>query len=224
MRWFITREFEDAHAECARLTEHGVDARPLPCVVTRVQPWPWSAASEDTWTIFTSRRAVESWLASSRPSLGRVAALAPVTSNLLREHHVRIELEGTEGVVELARALASEPGAQLRYPTSNAGIESHEQTEALTYLTHFNVDRRIAYELTTPPELAHAQLPADFGLAFFSPSAVKSYLSVQKSAPREVVCFGTSTASTWNSQRPSSWPIAVVTRDLHATLTEEKNP
>lgn len=222
--WFVTRELDDARADCAQLIARGVDARPLPCVATRTLPWPWGESPAETWTIFTSRRSVASWVAGGAPRLGKVAALAPATSNLLRAHGVHIDLEGTEGAAALARALANEPGTALRYPTSNAGLEAAEQHEALSALTHFEVDRRLAYEVTTPPELASTQLPDDFSLAFFSPSAVQRYLSTQHREPREVVCFGTSTAAAWDAHRPSTWPLAIITRDLHATLLEENSP
>ncbi len=228
--WFITREREDAEAECATLRERGVTARVLPCVTSRLLPWPWPNAGDDTLTLFTSRRAVDAWRVGGQPPLGRVASTSPHTAELLRQLAVSVELQAEDGALGLARAIINaRTPAHVRYPTSNLGLESAEQTAAVALLSAFPLERRVVYEVREPDELhesARDLLSGDYALTFASPSAVRHFLRAANTrpSPRHVVCFGTSTAQTWNRARPETWPTARLTRDLHATITEVNAP
>lgn len=223
--WFITRERADAEADCESLRHRGLEAVPLPCVTTRLLPWPWPDAEGDTMTVFTSRRAVDSWL-KTNTRLTRVASTAPATSHWLRRSGIQIELETDGGAVPLAQAiLSAKRPARLRYPTSNLGLESHEQNAAVKLLEGFPLDRQLAYEVKPPGELveaARALHRGDYALAFASPSAVRYFLELAATSPtpRHVVCFGASTARAWDRSRPQSWPGAKFTRDLHSTILE----
>lgn len=223
--WFITREKEDAETDCAALRARGLDARPMPCVTTRLLPWPWADAEADTMTVFTSRRAVDSWL-QTNTHLARVAATAPATSKLLSRSGIHVQLETEGGAIALAEAiLAGRRPARIRYPTSNLGLESIEQNVAVNLLAEIPVDRQLAYEVTAPPELRRwtsALQHAPYGLVFASPSAVRNFLSHAVHAPpaHHVVCFGQSTQRAWERSRPNEWPAALFTRDLHATVLE----
>lgn len=223
--WFITREKEDAEADCAALRLRGLDAVPMPCVVTQLLPWPWADAENDTMTVFTSRRAVDSWL-QTNTHLARVAATAPATSKMLERSGIHVQLETEGGAIALAEAiLASRRPARIRYPTSNLGLESIEQNVAVNMLAEIPVDRQLAYQVNAPTDLPRATAAlarAPYGLVFASPSAVRHFLPHATTAPpaRHVVCFGQSTQRAWERTRPAQWPAAVFTRDLHATVLE----
>ncbi|MGV3622810.1 MAG: uroporphyrinogen-III synthase [Archangium sp.] len=225
--WFITREKEDAEADCASLRLRGLDAVPLPCVVTQLLPWPWADGENDTMTVFTSRRAVDSWL-QTNTHLARVAATAPATSRQLRRSGIHVQLETEGGAIALAEAVvASKRPARIRYPTSNVGLESVEQNVAIGLLKDagIQVDRQLAYEVNTPRELAQraGELQRKpYALVFASPSAVRNFLPHAASSPPplHVVCFGQSTHRAWERTRPPEWPSSLLTRDLHATVLE----
>lgn len=223
--WFITREKEDAEADCASLRLRGLDAIPMPCVTTTLLPWPWNDAEADTMTVFTSRRAVDSWL-QTNTHLSRVAATAPATSRLLDRSGIQVQLETEGGAIALAEAiLAGRRPARIRYPTSNIGLEAVEQNVAVSMLAEIPVDRQLAYEVHAPAELPRSTAAlhrAPYGLVFASPSAIRHFLRHALEAPpaQHVVCFGQSTLRAWERARPPEWPAATFTRNLHATVLE----
>jgi uroporphyrinogen-III synthase len=212
--WLITREIEDAGA-CAPNEIF------VPCLETRLLSWPWSPGSS-ALTIFTSRRAVAAWSAAGRPELGVVSALVPVTSKALERDRVTPHITSEGGVVGLARAIEQwwreegKPSLHIRYPTSDAGLSSDEQKEALGILTALgSVDRRVVYVVTAPPQLRQSLERAakgDWSISFASPSAIQHFFAARpliETAPSLVACRGASTERAWNELRPESWPIAV---------------
>lgn len=227
--WLITREGDDARSERDGWTSRGIDAVLVPCVETKLRPWPWPITETPTrvrergyqLTFFTSRRAVASWSASGRPALDVVAALSTATSEALEHEHTTPTLTAEGGAVALAQAVSTwwptqpRPPTQVRYPTSDAGLHSPEQAEALRLLAKFcEVDRRIAYDVFAPAEL-RASLErcarGDWAISFASPSAVHHFFASGASfehAPGRVTCHGGSTQRAWNAARPEGWPLA----------------
>ena len=226
--WLITREADDAREEREAWSARGVSTASVPCVETISLPWPWTgAAATNLLTLFTSRRAVSSWLAAGKPKLGAVAALAPATSDALAAAGIKPVVTAEGGVIALAQNVLAWwsaqgcPPTQVHYPTSNAGLHAPEQAEALRLLSKLvEVDRRLAYEVRAPEGLKASlerELQGDWAVTFASPSAVHHFLSAGAAlarAPVEVVCRGGSTLRAWNSARPAGWPEAVSSREF----------
>ncbi len=212
--WLLTRENDEPRA----------DAIVVPCVETRLLEWPFplSPAAERVGvrgcelTLFTSPRAVAAW-AATKPQLDKVAAVGPATSSALEKCGVTPDLTAEGGVVALAhaiRAWCSFP-VHFRYPTSNAGLDSPEQAEAIDLLSGIGkVDRQVAYEVTAPAGLRESLEGAtkgDWAISFASPSAVHHFFAARPvitSAPKEAACLGASTVRAWNNGRPKDWPEA----------------
>jgi uroporphyrinogen-III synthase len=202
------------------------DAILVPCLETKLLPWPWSSSSDEL-TLFTSRRAVAAWSAAGRPALATVAALAPVTSKALEREGTTPTITSESGAVGLARAIErwwneqGRPPLQLRYPTSDAGLRSQEQHEALQLLTSLgSVDRRVVYLVTAPAQLRQSLERAargDWSISFASPSAIEHFFAARpliETPPSLVACRGASTERAWNERRPESWPTAVNASDV----------
>lgn len=228
--WLLTRETEEVPSWEARVP----NAIFVPCLETRLLPWPWRT-TVDELTIFTSRRAVAAWSAAGRPVLAAVAALLPVTSKALEREGLTPNVTAEGGAVGLARALErwwheqGEPKLQLRYPTSDAGVSSREQHEALQLLTALgSVDRRVVYLVTPPAQLRQSIERAargDWSISFASPSAIQHFFAahpVIETAPSLVACRGASTERAWNELRPESWPPAVNASDVFPEDPEEE--
>lgn len=214
-RWLLTRE-NDVPRE---------DAIVVPCVETKLLPWPFLPPSDrdragpnsNHLTLFTSPRAVAAWAAAGKPPLQKVAALSPSTTAALASHHIVPDVTADGGVVALAhaiRAWCTFP-IHFRYPTSNAGLESPEQAEAIDLLSGLGkVDRRKAYEVIAPSGLRESLERAARGawaISFASPSAVHHFFAAGAhflGAPAQVACLGASTQRAWNDGRPKEWPEA----------------
>ena len=226
--WLITREADDAREEREAWSARGIESVSVPCVETLSLPWPWTSEDEtNLLTLFTSRRAVSSWLAAGKPKLGAVAALAPATSEALESEGIKPVVTAEGGVIALAQSVLAWwsargcPLMRVHYPTSNAGLHAPEQAEALRLLSKLvEVDRQLAYEVRAPEGLKgtlELALQRDWAVTFSSPSAVHHFLSAGAAltrAPAEVVCRGGSTLRAWNSARPAGWPEAVSSREF----------
>jgi len=243
--WLLTREAEDAVAEAEVLTRHGLKWASVPCIECVTRPWPTWPHREGTPVLFlTSRRAAaalphgQEWRRSGPKAL--IASTAPGTKEWLEAHGHHVDVSATGGAEGLARALALEwqargqPEWHLRYPTSDAGLQAPEQANAVAILKTLGpVDRAVVYE-TKPPagleERLEPHLSRPYGLSFSSPSAVKAFFAAVRRgvrAPERVVCFGGSTARTWDVGRPEGWPPAELA-ELSAVDTivhpKEKTP
>ena len=216
--WLITREADDARSER--------DAILVPCVETKILPWPFlplpatpGQGRGEGLTFFTSRRSVTSWTTSRAP-LEEVASLSPATSQALMREGITPTITAEGGVVALAEAVVRLSRAtRINYPTSNAGLASPEQAEALRILSKLGeVDRRVAYEVTAPAGLRQSLESAavgDWSIAFASPSAVHHYFAsgaLISCGPRHVDCLGAATERAWNTARPEGWPPAINSR------------
>lgn len=217
--WLITREADDARAE---REAHGGDAIVVPCVETKLLPWPWPS-SRKSLTFFTSRRAVSAWAASGKPTLGNVAALEPATSTALEAEGVKAVVTAQSGVVSLAEAVLgwAKGPLTIHYPTSDLGLKSPEQAHALELLAKAGtVDRRSVYEITAPSNLREAlegSARGEWAISFASPSAVQHFFgsgAVLEQAPVRVACLGAATERAWNSARPAGWPLAFNSREI----------
>jgi hypothetical protein len=175
-------------------------------------------------TLFTSQRSVAAWVASGRPELGLSAALRPSTSKALEREGVAPGITSETGVVGLAERVEDwwiqqgRPALTIRYPTSDVGLQSAEQREAVQVLaTLGSVDRRIAYQVTAPPllrETLERVTKEDWSISFASPSAISNFFAAHAVIPRpptQVACRGASTERAWNEARPESWPAAITT-------------
>ena len=221
--WLITREGDDARSEREAWTSRGIDAVLVPCVETQLRPWPWPAAeTAHHLTFFTSRRAVASWSTSARPPLDVVAALSPSTARALEAERTTPTITAAGGAVSLAEAVLGwwtaqhKPPTRVRYPTSDAGLQSPEQTDALRLLAKLGeIDRRIAYGVFPPADLRSSLergARGDWAISFASPSAVHHFFAsgaAFERAPSRVTCHGDSTERAWNVARPEGWPVAV---------------
>ncbi len=217
--WLITREADDARAE---REARGAASIVVPCVETKLLPWPYKPGSGSTLTFFTSRRSVASWVAAGKPPLDDVAALKPATSTMLEAEGLTPAITSEGGVVSLAeKVLAWAAGPlTIRYPTSDLGLKSPEQARALELLQKAGtVDRRAVYEITAPSNLREAlerSARGEWAISFASPSAVQHFFgsgAVLEQAPVRVACLGAATERAWNSARPAGWPQAVNTRE-----------
>ncbi len=210
-KWLLTRENDEPRE----------GAVVVPCVETKLLPWPFeeekSRVRGSQLTLFTSPRAVAAWAASNHPPLQKVAALSPSTSAALAVHHVTPDITAEGGVVALAHAIRTwcTFPVYFRYPTSNAGLDSPEQAEAIDLLSGIGkVDRRVAYEGAAPAGLRESIERAtkiDWAIAFASPSAVHHFFAARAiipSAPKQIACLGASTQRAWNDGRPKEWPEA----------------
>lgn len=216
--WLITREADDARAE---RDAHGEGAIVVPCVETKLLAWPWPA-SKKCLTFFTSRRAVAAWAAAGKPTLGNVAALAPSTSTALEAEGATPLITSKGGVVSLAEAVLAWAKGPLRvhYPTSDQGLKSPEQAQAMELLLKAGtVDRQQVYEVSAPANLRESlerSARGDWAISFASPSAVQHFFgsgAVLEQAPVRVACLGAATERAWNSARPDGWPLAFNSRE-----------
>ena len=216
--WLITREADDAHSELAALGEGAIA---VPCVETKLLAWAWPA-SKKSLTFFTSRRAVSAWVASGKPTLGNVAALKPATSSALEAEGVAPAVTSEGGVVSLAQAVIAWAKGPLtiHYPTSDLGLKSPEQAQALEFLARAGtVDRQMVYEITAPSKLRESlerSARGEWAISFASPSAVHHFFgsgAVLEQAPVRVACLGAATERAWNSARPAGWPLAFNSRE-----------
>ena len=217
--WLITREADDARAE---RDAHGEGALVVPCVETKLLAWPWPASKKNL-TCFTSRRAVSAWVAAGKPTLGNVAALAPSTSAALEAAGLQPAITAEAGVVSLAEAVITwaKGPLSIRYPTSDLGLESPEQTHALELLAKAGtVDRQVVYEIAAPANLRESlerSARGEWGISFASPSAVQHFFgsgAVLEQAPVRVACLGAATERAWNGARPAGWPLAFNSREV----------
>jgi uroporphyrinogen-III synthase len=234
--WLITRETEGPPSWPNSVL--------VPCLETKLLAWPWNSLplpaergegrgeGLTSLTLFTSRRAVASWAAAGCPTLGTIAALSPATTSALQHEGVTAAIASDSGAVGLAKAIErwwleqGRPALHLRYPTSDAGITSDEQQEALRILTALGtVDRRVVYLVAPPAQLRQSLERAargDWSISFASPSAIQHFFAAQpviERAPTLVACRGASTERAWNELRPESWPPAVNESDV---FPEEK--
>ncbi len=228
--WLLTREADDARSDREPLDARGLPVIEVPCVETSWRAWPWAEAAGVT--LFTSRRTVRAWDQAGRPPLGDVVTLSPASERALLEVGLVPSLAVEGGVVALAEHLVARwevlgrPPTLVRYPTSNAGLQTPEQRDAMKLLSLLGeVDRRVVYELRAPERLALALAAATtFGwsITFSSPSAVSHFFAALREArpPYQVVCLGRSTARAWNELRRAGWPEAITTSDLRSTLHE----
>lgn len=226
MTWLITREADDVSADRALHLARGMAPVSVPCVETVSIEWPWARAplpEGKLVTLFTSRRSVEAWRVAGKPPLGEAAAIAPVTSELLRAEGVTPVVVAKGGVIALTQAVLAwwqaqgAPRTLVRYPTSNAGIHAPEQVQAMRILSKLvEVDRQLAYEVRAPEGLKASLERAiadggEWGVSFASPSAVNNFFSAGATfaqPPRQVDCRGGSTRRTWHERRPEGWPEA----------------
>lgn len=231
VRWIVTRERGEDSPELRLMRAAGAPFVEVPCLESLLAPWPW--ADVNGVTVFTSRRAVDSWAVSQAPKPSRVVALAPMTAAHCRAAGLEPELEIEGGVVALAQAMTqrwawSQHGLEVRYPTSPQGLESAEQRDACRVLASWaRVDRRLAYEVRAPKNLPKALAPMvrePWGAVFASPSTVEHFLGACATdglAPAHVACHGASTARAWDQRRPPSWPTAVDASHLEVLLRGE---
>lgn len=201
--WAITRADVDARRVVNELRAAGVHAFALPCIEPVLRPVPrWSPEGHRV-VVLTSTGAVEAVrlaLASAAPH--DLAAIAPTTSQALRELGFRPTVEGFSGVVPLAEAIEQHlrrrrvTDAVFWYPSSDAGTQSAEQHEAVRRLELLGpVTRPIVYEMRAPATLEAdiAALPPRYGVFFASPSAVSHFVAARPVPPERVVCWGEST-------------------------------
>lgn len=225
VRWTITRAAAEAEALAGELCAQGLEARALPCIEREELGWP--PVPEGALLFLTSTAVLPIPQQAARSP---VAALAKVAQALkLSGREVLVESSG--GAVALAVALADAwqsvaPGVRTRifYPHSDLAPEEPEHAEARRVLSLCGeVTAHAVYRVVAPARLAErlADLGPNAGLVFFSPSAVKNFLSARAAAaPVQVVAFGGSTARAWNEGRPPGWPEAVLhPRDLSLAET-----
>lgn len=201
--WAITRSDADARRVVEELRGAGVEAFALPCIERVLRPFPRWRPEGHRVVLLTSTGAVEAVhrvLASAEPH--ELAAIAPTTSQALRELGYRPTVEGFSGVVQLAQAVEERlhrrgiNDAVFWYPSSDAGVTSAEQQEAVKRLEVLGpVTRPIVYEMRAPATLEAevARLPPHYGVFFASPSAVSNFFAAHPTPPARVVCWGEST-------------------------------
>lgn len=201
--WAITRADVDARRVVEQLRASGVDAFALPCIERVLRPVPRWRPEGHRVVLLTSSGAVEAVtraLLASDPN--DLAAIAPTTSQALRELGFRPTVEGFSGVVQLAEAVEQRLhrrriiDAVFWYPSSDVGARSAEQQEAVRRLELLGpVTRPIVYEMRAPATLEAdiAALPPRYGVFFASPSAVSNFLVAHPTPPERVVCWGEST-------------------------------
>jgi uroporphyrinogen-III synthase len=186
----------------------------VPCMERLDRPWPpWPAAP----LVFVT----SAWVARrvrllTLPRGARVAALRPACAAVLPEADATAE----GGAVALARAVSAwaTPPVEILYPTSEKGLKTPEQAEAVAMLEGLGpVHRHVLYETRAPFGLADAlsQHRGD-GFVFFSPSAVEHFLAAGGEASR-VICVGASTARAW----PGPGPIVATSATVRAVLAEQ---
>lgn len=231
--WAITRSDADARRVVQELRGSGLEAFALPCIerVLRAVP-PWRPEGHRV-VLLTSAGAVEAvhqTLASTEPN--DLAAIAPTTSQALRELGFRPTVEGFAGVVQLAQAVEARLHRRgiidpvFWYPSSDAGGSSAEQQEAVRRLELLGpVTRPVVYEMRAPATLEAdvATLPSRYGVFFASPSAVSNFFSARPRTPARVVCWG---ESTWQAAR-AVFPAAELadrSRPLTEALTPQESP
>ena len=149
--------------------------------------------------------AVKEQLGAAAPA--DLAALAPSTSNALKRLDLKPSIESSDGVVALAEVVGRSlqargiRSASFWYPTSAAGLDSLEQSEAIETLSRFgSVTRVAAYDVTAPSQLASQLrvLPREVGVLFSSPSAVRHFIEGHDRlglipSVRMAACWGAST-------------------------------
>ncbi len=218
--WVLTREAADAAADAEALARAGVKTALVPCIECVPLPWPrWPAHPGVPVVVLTSRRAAQGL---PRGENVRVAAVAPTTAAALRAEGVKVDIEATGGAAALGRAVfeawesAGKPAWNIRYPTSDAGLESEEQQAAVNWLARVGpVERRVVYETRRPEGLAQSfarVVGGPWSVVFASPSAVEAFSGAREAewpAPERVVCWGASTARAWERSKPAGWSDAV---------------
>jgi uroporphyrinogen-III synthase len=228
--WAITRAADDAAAQCETLRAAGVPAFPLPCVELTLRPVPEWKPTGTPVVLLTSKTA----LLAVRPALtgfpGLLAALSPQTSEAASASGLTVHVEAEGGAVSLARAVVAHlqhahvSTPAFWYPTSDVGLQSDEQTEAVALLEALGpVTRPAVYETRAPSTLRTATPPERFHAFFASPSAVEHFLSARLPAPQRVACWG---HSTYVAARPH-FPQAVEVsrhRPLAESLVEQEQP
>jgi uroporphyrinogen-III synthase len=229
--WLITREAEDARADCAALAERGVEAWPVPCVEFQALPWPrWTPGPGTPLTVLSSKQAAQRYL-EQPDRQGLKAGMAPVTADLLARHGVSCTVVARGGAVALAEAvraawtLGGQPSWHVRWPTSDLGALTAEQGEALEVLKRVGpVQRAAVYRTRAPVGLAdelHGLLKGPWSATFSSPSAVQAFVEAaprDARAPLHVICLGRSTLRAWEAGRRPGWVEALLTSSLLDTV------
>lgn len=238
VKWVLTREIAAADREARQLAERGVDVLVVPCITFEEHPWPtWKEQPGSTVVLITSKRAAQAWLESGDRA-DVVAAMAPSTSEFLLQHGARVDVTARGGVIALAESIGQtwrklgRPAWHFRYPTSDAGLERNEQTDAISVLATMGpVERHVVYQTRAVAGLAprlEATMPHDeWGICFASPSAVDAFLDAcpKRAGPSHVVCFGRSTAEQWDERHPPEWRDALLTASVVDTVVSlEERP
>ncbi len=212
--WAITRADADARRVVEELRSSGVAAFPLPCIERVLRPVPRWRPEGHRVVLLTSTGAVEAVhgaLPTTEPN--DLAAIAPTTSQALRELGFSPTVEGFSGVVQLAQAVEERLhrrgiiDAVFWYPSSDAGVTSAEQQEAVRRLEVLGpVTRPVVYEMRAPTTLEAdvSRLPPHYGVFFASPSAVSNFFAAHPTPPARVVCWGESTLNTARSVFPDA--------------------
>jgi uroporphyrinogen-III synthase len=201
--WVITREAEDAAPLVEKLRARGLDARCIPAIARRALPWPHTPprALFFVTSPYAARLVLDNVPQSARAAHA-FAAIAPKTTAVLRAAGVEAVVERAGGVVELARAVDDQPiDLPVVYATSDAGVASDEQREAVAILERRHVVQRFtAYTTEADAALAAsiASLPSTYAAVFFSPSAVDAFATALEEGPTPMnvpfaVCIGAST-------------------------------
>jgi uroporphyrinogen-III synthase len=231
VKWLITRESAAAQRECTSLKARGVDALAVPCLTFVPRPWPtWDAQAGEAVLVLTSQRAAQAAIESGQP-WRFIAATAPATAAFLTSHHLGVDIAAEGGVIGLAQAVAKvwsargKPQWHFCYPTSDAGLDRDEQLRAVELLATIGpVERAVVYETHPVAGLTGALAPllgGAWAACFSSPSAVEAFLDArppQAQAPAHVVCFGRSTATSWNARHPPGWSDALLTHSIVETV------
>jgi len=228
--WAITRAADDAAVQCEALRASGVPAFPLPCVELTLRPVPEWKPTGTPVVLLTSKTALLAVRASLNDFPGLLAAVAPHTSEAARASGFTVHLEAEGGAVALARAVIAHlhqtriTTPAFWYPTSDAGLRSDEQAEAVALLEALGpVTRPAVYETRSPPALHTATVPERFHAFFASPSAVEHFLSARLPAPQRVACWGHSTYVVARTHFPQAVEVSRH-RPLAESLVEQEQP